>query len=250
MFDTSLVKSRAMAAPRRYGLLSASIALHSGLAVAAIAMSIATIEFPDRSPDQAEIFRPMATVVIPPPLGDGRPPRPATVRPAPANVVRSSSAPPIPVTSELSPAAVPAPAEPSSPGEAAQGPASGDPGTGGDPNGEPGGVGTDPVVVVGAPNGGVPYTPGGEVRPARVLTRVEPRYPPAFSRAGVSAIVKIQCIIDSRGRIRQPEIVLSSFPPFNQSVLDAVERWTFSPGTLRGQPVDTYFELTVTFRSR
>lgn len=235
MFDTSYIRPRALAAPRRYGLLTASIGLHSGVAIALIAMSIATVEFPDRSPDQTDVYRPLAAVVVP------RPEQP--VRSAPVAVVRSDSAPPIAAPADTSPVT----SEPLTPGDATTGPFTGEPGqsgTGGDPNGEPGGTGTDPA------NGGVPFAPGGEVRPARVLTRVEPRYPPAFSRVGVSATVKIRCVIDSNGRIRNPEILLSSFPPFNQSVLDAVERWTFAPGTLRGQPVDTYFELTVTFKSR
>ena len=54
MFDTSYIRPRALAAPRRYGLLTASIGLHSGVAIALIAMSIATVEFPDRSPDQTD----------------------------------------------------------------------------------------------------------------------------------------------------------------------------------------------------
>jgi hypothetical protein len=33
-------------------------------------------------------------------------------------------------------------------------------------------------------------------------------------------------------------------------VLDALQQWTFAPGTLHGQPVDTYFELTITFTTR
>jgi hypothetical protein len=37
---------------------------------------------------------------------------------------------------------------------------------------------------------------------------------------------------------------------FNQPVIDALRQWTFAPGTLHGSPVDTYFELTITFTPR
>jgi TonB family protein len=33
-----------------------------------------------------------------------------------------------------------------------------------------------------------------------------------------------------------------------ESALDAVKRWKFKPGTLNGQPVAVYYNLTVTFR--
>jgi TonB family protein len=94
------------------------------------------------------------------------------------------------------------------------------------------------------------YQPSGGVTRARVLTRVEPRFPPALIKATRSATVVVLCIIDKDGRIREPKIVMSSFAPFNQSVLDALRQWTFEPGSYRGQPVDTYFELKVTFQVR
>ena len=145
MFDTSYIRPRALAAPRRYGLLTASIGLHSGVAIALIAMSIATVEFPDHSPDQTDVYRPLVAVIVPPPLGDGRPPRPEQpVRSAPVAGVRADSAPPIAAPADTSPVT----SVPLTPGDATTGPVTGEPGqsgTGGDPNGEPGGTGTDPA---------------------------------------------------------------------------------------------------------
>ena len=69
-------------------------------------------------------------------------------------------------------------------------------------------------------------------------------------RATRVATVIVLCVVDKEGRIRDPKIVMSSYPPFNQSVLDALQQWTFAPGSYRGQPVDTYFELKVKFEVR
>jgi protein TonB len=251
MFDTSLVRSRTIAAPRRFGLFTASVAIHTAVALGAIAMSIASVDFPDQSPDQMELYRPMMPVSLPAELGPGGPPKP---QPKP----QVTPAPP----REPQPQEVTAPQEIpdetpvlSTPGAGADViPTGGESGTGesggGDPLGIPGGIGNDPGVGVGTPGDAGPLVPGGEVRAAKVLRRVEPRYPAAFVPARKTAVVTVRCVIDRNGRIRDPQVITSSWAPFNQSVIDAVQQWTFAPGTLRGEPVDTWFELTVRFEVR
>jgi protein TonB len=66
----------------------------------------------------------------------------------------------------------------------------------------------------------------------------------------MSGTVRLHCVIDRNGRPREAEVVSSTFNVFDQPALDALQRWTFAPGTLRGQPVDTYFELTIRFTLR
>ena len=253
MFDTSLVRSRSIAAPRRVGLFTASVAIHTAIALGAVAMSIATVEFPPQSPDQIQVYLPAAPVSVPPPLGDGRKPvepkpqatppvKPEPQRPqeitAPVEVPEETPVLETPGTTGSDPI--------SSDGEPGTGPG----GTGGSLIGVPGGVGEEPGgagVITSDPG---PRMPGGEVKSARVLRRVEPRYPTALVAARKNAIVTVRCVIDRNGRIRDPEIVTSSWAPFNQAVLEAVRQWTFAPGTMRGEPVDTWFELTVKFEVR
>ena len=126
-------------------------------------------------------------------------------------------------------------------GDGPAGDPNGVPGGGGEPGGG-GGTGTDVPDVI--------YQPTGGVISARVVTRVEPRFPQSMIRATRVATVIVLCVIDKQGRVRDPKIVMSSFPPFNQAVLDAVQQWTFVPGSYRGQAVDTYFELKVKFEVR
>ena len=249
MFDTSLVKTRASSA--RYRLLTASIAVHTAVIVGAIGLSVASVDLPAEAPDQMEMFR---AVTAPPPLGPGGPPPKAPPKP-----VKIDPGTPVPRPRDVAPDTNLVPADPqpvtdnatASEGGGETGD-DGEPGGGGDPNGILGGTGTDPsgTGIVAGPSTDIVHMPGGEVRPARVLTRVEPKYPSAFARIRMSATVKIRCIIDRNGNVRDAEIVTSSFPPFNESVIDALHRWTFAPGTMRGQPVDTYFELTVRFQTK
>lgn len=252
MFDTSLVRPRAVAAPRRLALFSASVTVHSAVAFAILMTGIATVEFPDGAPPQMELLRPVAAVTLPPALGPGGPPK------------KDPAAAPPPVKKDVppeltAPREIPAETPQGDPAvaSAASSPAGAGPGTaagpvGGDPNGVPFGVGDDPSgSVAGTPGDGTPLLPGGEVRGARVLRRVEPRYPQSMIAARVrTATVTVRCVIDREGRVRSPEVIMSSFPPFNAAVLEAVQRWTFAPGTLRGQPVETWFELTVRFEVR
>ena len=126
------------------------------------------------------------------------------------------------------------------------GTATGEPVSYGHPAGVPGGIGDVPSQPQ-----PTPLTPGGEVRAARVLTRVQPAYPRSMLPIRYRDVtVSVRAVIDKDGRIRDAQVIQSSWPPFNEAVLTALQQWTFAPGTMRGQPVDTYFELTVKFQVR
>lgn len=258
MFETSVVKSEAAVAPRRTGLLAMSLALHSGVIVAIVAVSIAAVEFPTDAPAQFARLVLAAPVSLPPALG-----RPDGGAKAATPAAPKRQAAPLVPTQPTAPNTVPDTTTPvTDPGTAAEPAITGDgDGTGthegsqGQPDGQKGSIGT-----VGDPNalaiGDGPATPveentiyrvGADVTSARVLQRVMPVYPPIMVRNKIPATVSVKCIIDRNGRVRDVEIVRSSFPPFNAAVIAALQQWTFTPGTLRGTPVDTYFELTANF---
>src|SRR4029077_6618865 len=90
---------------------------------------------------------------------------------------------------------------------------------------------------------------GGVTSPV-AIQRVDPIYPQTMLRAGMAGWVVLQCVIDKTGHIRDVSVVHSSFSAFEQPAIDAVQKWVFTPGTLRGQPVDVIFELTVKFQVR
>lgn len=254
MFETSVVKAGAIAAPHRGGVLTVSIAFHSFVAAAALAMSIQTGSFPMTAPRQMELLMPVAQL---PPLPKGNPDAPRNPEPKPpaaSQQQHAQTAPAIP-REEVTPSQIPSNV-PAVPSTDTSGPANGNgSNTGeqwgvknGDPNGFDVGQPDVPQVPAAAPAG--PLMPVGDVHPARVLSRVEPVYPRIAVASRIAGVVKVRCIIDKNGNLSDPEIESSTFPAFNQPVIDALRRWTFAPGMLHGNPVDTYFELTITFTTR
>ncbi|MBK5260334.1 MAG: TonB family protein [Thermoanaerobaculia bacterium] len=250
MFDTSLVRSRAVVAPQRVTLVAISIGLHSAIAAAVVFAAIASVEFPNEAPDQIAVFRAVTNPPPPPPPPAGPPKAklPGVVIPKqPLTAQPAEPTPPLEIPDQT-PVLEPSQGN----GEQTTGEPGGQPG--GEPGGVPGGTpgGTGESLEPGVPaNGGLPYQPGGEIRSARILQRVEPAYPRAMIGARLqNVIVTVRCVIDKNGRSRDAKIIRSSYPPFNAAVLDALEKWTFAAGTRHGQPVDTWFELTVRFNVR
>ena len=253
MFETSVVRAGAIAAPRRGGVLTMSIAFHSLVAAAAVAMSIQTGSFPPDAPRQMEILMPVAP---PPPMPRGNPdaqrnptPKPPAAQPQPQHAQTAPAQPQRDVTPNVIPNDVPAvgPTDTAGPNTGS----GNNSGPWGVPDGDPNAVDIGQPLVqtpAAAPTG--PLVAVGDVHAARVLSRVEPKYPALALRGKMGGVVRVHCIIDKNGNISDPEIVSSSFQPFNQPVLDALRQWTFAPGTLHGTPVDTYFELTITFTPR
>ncbi|HET7711617.1 MAG TPA: TonB family protein [Thermoanaerobaculia bacterium] len=253
MFETSVVRARAASPRRRAEMLAASLAAHSLAAAAIVFAGITSVEMPTQAPLEVVEFAPVFPVVPPAPAPPGEPRTSLPEKPAEPRPVVAPVLLPTPVAPVTIPDAVPRlesantsePAAGAFPGEG------GEPGVG-SPDGIPGGAGDQPGNGLGAGVGqpGAPLDPTGEVRAAQILHRVMPNYPPVALRAGISGTVKIRCIIDRQGRIRDPQVIASTFPAFDEPALEAVQQWRFAPGSLRGRPVDTWFELTVRFNVR
>jgi len=249
MFETSVVRVKAAAAERRVGLLSASIAFHTFAAAALVVASLHSISFPTHTPNQMDMFRPVAP---PPPIpvqrgqqDAGGPKQPPTVK--------TPVATPQVTAPRTVPDQVPTLPAPSTPATTDTNPSIGGNGTGpatgeiGDPNGIDGGL----PIAPSAPTTAEPpalYRPDGlEVKAPVVIHRVSPVYPRVAIAAKRGGFAIVECIIDTNGQIRDAQVLRSSFAAFDQPALDAVRLWRFLPGTMRGKPVDTIFDLTVTF---
>ncbi|MGZ5476171.1 MAG: TonB family protein [Thermoanaerobaculia bacterium] len=244
MFDTSLVRAHAVAAPRRITLL-ASLLIHSVAVVGAVALTLASTQLPANPPKQSDLYRPVDPPAIPPlPLGQRQAPRPQVTTPAkPKPVITPQQITAPAVVPDQAPESDAIPAAASDTGQAGPGPI-------GDPNGRRDGVDIGQAAWTGPAGPGI-YTPGAAgVTSARVISRVEPRFPQALIHGVRMATVVVRCVIGKDGRIHDPEVVTSSFPPFNAAVIDALNQWTFAPGVMHGHPVDTWFELTVRFQVR
>jgi protein TonB len=128
---------------------------------------------------------------------------------------------------------------------------------GGVEGGVPGGIeGGVPGGVVGGVIGGVPTAVpapvepvrvGGQIEAPRKLRHVAPEYPDLARRAGVQAVVILEAMIDTGGRVSHVR-VLRGHPLLDEAALQAVRRWAYVPTLLNGVPVPVILTVTVNFR--
>jgi len=254
MFETSFVRER-VAPRRRAGVFVASIVAHT-VAVAGILIATATATtLPTNAPNET-----MKVYFAPaePPLPRGNPDAPRQPQAPPQRPQQQAAqphvqtAPQADTTPSLIPNTIPTVASTSTSSDITPGNGNN---TGnerwgvkdGDPNGVDVGQ-TNTNVSVGTPD--VVFHPGVDVKSAIVVYRVQPNYPPLASRMHLSGWVFVKCIIGKNGEIRDAEVEKSSNTLFDQPALEALRQWKFVPGYYKGQPVDTYFELKITFEVR
>jgi TonB family protein len=89
--------------------------------------------------------------------------------------------------------------------------------------------------------------PLGGTQPEEI-DRVLPRYPGAARRAGVEGAVVVRGIVRRDGAIDNVEIIKDLPYGLGDAAREAVSRWRFRPATLRGEPIDVYYTVTVNFR--
>jgi len=89
---------------------------------------------------------------------------------------------------------------------------------------------------------------GGDVKAPVAITRIEPQYTELARKARIEGIVIIEAIIDRNGNVTDARVLKPLPLGLDQSALEAVKRWKFTPGTLNGQPVPVIYNLTVNFR--
>ncbi|HEU4693298.1 MAG TPA: energy transducer TonB [Vicinamibacterales bacterium] len=108
-----------------------------------------------------------------------------------------------------------------------------------------------------SPNGDlerVPPAPWGEgVLRATYLRKlptkvkhVSPRFPAEALQPGTRATVVVETRIEADGRIVNARVIRSS-PLFDQSVLDAVLQWEYTPTVVRGVAIPVLLTVTVQF---
>jgi protein TonB len=87
---------------------------------------------------------------------------------------------------------------------------------------------------------------GGRVKEPRKLKNVEPKYPDMARQARISAVVILEAVIGTSGRVEQVK-VLRGHALLNDSAVSAVKQWVYSPTMLNGSPVPVIMTVTVNF---
>jgi TonB family protein len=89
---------------------------------------------------------------------------------------------------------------------------------------------------------------GGDVKAPIVVKRVDPIYADEARRDRISGIVIIEVLIDKTGSVKDA-LVLKGLPDgLSDAAMAAIKQWQFQPGTLKGEPVDVIFNLTINFK--
>ena len=263
LLETSVLKPRRT---RRRLTLPVSIALHVVVLAAVVVMPLLSWgELPE--PDKGAVRAFFVETAPPPPPPP--PPPPAAKAPATPKMVQpkmkvSQETPkftaPIEVPERISP-------DPGSDLGAANLPA-------GEPDGVPGGVegGVKGGVVggvVGGVLGGVPHpeaTPpppppptteppqptgpvrvGGQIKAPSKVANVPPVYPDIAKQARVQGAVVLEATISPSGEVTNVKVV-RGIPLLNESAMDAVRQWRYTPTLLNGIPVPVIMTVTVNFR--
>ena len=75
-----------------------------------------------------------------------------------------------------------------------------------------------------------------------------PRYPAGARREGLEGFAVAEFIVDEFGNVSSVEIKQSSNPVFDQPTIEAISRWTFTPGEKDGRVVRTRTRVKIPYR--
>jgi TonB family protein len=92
-----------------------------------------------------------------------------------------------------------------------------------------------------------PVQVGGDVKPARMISAVQPVYPALAKTQHVAGDVRVDALIDATGRVTTMKVV-SGPSLLHQAAMDALRQWKYQAATLDGKPVAMHLTVTIQFR--
>lgn len=84
----------------------------------------------------------------------------------------------------------------------------------------------------------------------RMLHRQVPEYPPAMKEQGKEGTVKLEVLLDIKGRIRNVTVIRSAGKLFDDAAVAAIKNSSFAPANVDGKPVAVLMKIPVKFRLR
>ncbi len=91
-----------------------------------------------------------------------------------------------------------------------------------------------------------PIRVGGDLQAAKLISKVDPEYPPLAKQARISGTVLLQITVNEQGDVSSVKI-LRGHPLLVRSAVDAVRQWKYAPTILNGEPVPVIATVTVNF---
>jgi len=92
------------------------------------------------------------------------------------------------------------------------------------------------------------YDLGPGVTPPRIIKQVNPHYPNDRGVRAVGSVI-IGLVVSSKGLPRDPRVLKSLDKDLDQSALDAVKEWRFSPAQKDGKVIAVRISLQIEFHS-
>jgi len=128
--------------------------------------------------------------------------------------------------------------------------------------GTAGGVGSGQGTGLGAGNGsgvgdgsgggvgGGPFRPGSGVEPPRLLREVKADYTDEARRGNIEGEVELEIVVKRDGTVGDVKVLRGLRGGLNDRAIEAVRQWKFTPGRMKGTPVDVVVEVGVEFHLR
>jgi TonB family protein len=87
---------------------------------------------------------------------------------------------------------------------------------------------------------------GGNMMAAKIVSKVQPSYPPDARQDHVEGTVTLRIVIGTDRAIQDVSLI-SGHPALVQSALDAVKQWRYQPTLLNGKPVEVLTQVNINF---
>ena len=86
------------------------------------------------------------------------------------------------------------------------------------------------------------------IAPPLAHRKVDPKYIAAAAADRVEGKVQLACVIGKDGRVSAVELVRGLDNRLNQSAIEALSKWEFTPASRRGEPVEVEVLVEIPFR--
>ena len=91
----------------------------------------------------------------------------------------------------------------------------------------------------------IPQRAGVDVKPPRVIKRVEPKYPGIAHQRTAGTLIVLDMYVTRTGKVCTVRIVRHGYEPWEAAAVKALRQWEFAPATRNGIAVDCIYTVTV-----
>ena len=83
-----------------------------------------------------------------------------------------------------------------------------------------------------------------------MITKTKPVYPELARKASIEGVVYLDILVDKEGKVRDIQVLKGSGTNvgFEESAVQAVKQWTFSPAIQNGKPVACWLTQPIKFQ--